>query len=310
LDFSPEVYIKNILFVLCLPLMLFGEPGNEVIKTVAVMDFENVTKDEKIDWLKLGISETIISDLKNINSINVVERMQLAKVMQEQALGQTGIIDEASAVKVGNILGADLLVLGSFQKAKNNLRITARLVEAESGKVQETVKATGPMDDVFSLQDQIVLKIASAFNIEVDEETRKSIEVKKTSSVGAYEYYAKGKNAYDEVIGKASILRPNETKELYLKAIAFYDKAIAQDAEYALAYLDRAACLYNIKKRAAAASDLEIAEKHQNNVSKRERYWINIKYNALAKKDFAEAEKVCKSVLVHYPSDITALWYH
>jgi len=132
------------------------------------MPFTNATNDAGLDWLCLGIPETITGDLMKLNGLVVVERLQLWQVMEEQALQLTGAIDDAAVVEIGKLLGADYLVVGAFQKMGETLRLTARFVEAESGSVMQSAKITGSMDDVFDLQDQIVAELAVSLKKEAD----------------------------------------------------------------------------------------------------------------------------------------------
>ena len=126
---------------------------------VAVMPFKNLNGDTSLDWLKAGIAETMISDLKKSGRMQVVERDQIDKAMAEMALqGATGT-EESTAAKLGKMVGAKTVVLGGFQKAGNEMRITARFVVVETGVILDTAKATGKMRDIFSLQDEITARL-------------------------------------------------------------------------------------------------------------------------------------------------------
>ncbi len=124
--------------------------------TVAVMPFANATGDATLDWLCLGIPETITADLLALGRFVIVERLQLWRIMEEQALQVTGAVDDAAVVEIGKLLGARHLIVGAFQRAGMMMRLTARLVEAQSGNVIQSAKVTGAIEDIFDLQDQIV----------------------------------------------------------------------------------------------------------------------------------------------------------
>ncbi len=74
-------------------------------------------------------------------AMQLVEREKLNKVLAEQALGQTGITDR-QAVKVGKVLGAQKVVLGSLRKVGNEYVISAKIVRADSAAIEATATAT------------------------------------------------------------------------------------------------------------------------------------------------------------------------
>jgi TolB-like protein len=134
---------------------------------IAVMPFKNLAGGGDLDWLKLGIAETLIADLARDGGRPVVERDQidraLAEVMLQDKLGS----DDGTAARAGKLVGATTVVVGGFQQQEKasgstyliDIRITARFVNVETGVVEDTAKVTGSLEDVFSLQDQIVARL-------------------------------------------------------------------------------------------------------------------------------------------------------
>ena len=131
---------------------------------VAVMPFKNLSGQTDLDWLRVGMAETLIADLQKAGGRPVVERDQIDKALAEIALqSESAGSDEALAARAGKLVGATTVVLGAFQTAggtKNpQLRLTARFVNVESGVIEETAKVTGRVGEVFALQDQIVARL-------------------------------------------------------------------------------------------------------------------------------------------------------
>jgi TolB-like protein len=141
------------------PLLLLALGAGPVEGPVAVLPFKNLNAEAKLDWLKLGIAETLIADLKKGGQVPVVERTQIDRALTEVALQNGPDGEDASAARAGKLVGAQTLVLGSYQRAGDTLRINARFVSVETGVVTQAVKATGPMAGVFSLEDQVVDKL-------------------------------------------------------------------------------------------------------------------------------------------------------
>ena len=153
--------------------------------TLAVMPFQNLNQDASIDWLRRGIPETMIADLRDAKR-PVVERDQLDHALAELALQGDKLTDESRAARAGRLVGALAVVVGGYQRAGAELRITARLVTVETGVVEQTAKVTGPLERVFSLQDQVV---AQLLKLPPPKARPKPRESKKT--LQAYEAYAK-----------------------------------------------------------------------------------------------------------------------
>ena len=121
---------------------------------IAVAPWRNLNADQKLTWLEQGAAETMAADLKK-GGLKVVERAQIAAALKEVS-SQHNNDEVASAVAAGRIVGARSIVLGSFQTNGGAIRLVARVVDVETGAVGKAAKATGPLRDIFRLQDSVV----------------------------------------------------------------------------------------------------------------------------------------------------------
>ncbi len=213
---------KRVAFLFVVFFLLFASEAFAK-KVIGVSAFTNLTKDNNITWLEIGIADSVSYKLRNVAEYIVVDRTNVDKLMQEVALGQTGVIDESSAKEAGKALGADLIIVGNFQKFGNQVRISAKIVEVESHKVLKQVQATGILDQIFDLQDQIALKIIDETNVSITSSVKERIKNNATRNLSAYEYFVKGQ--------KFLLFQLD-----YLEAITMYNKAISIDKNYSLAY--------------------------------------------------------------------------
>ena len=197
------------------------EAGKEAQKVVAVMPFANLAKDTGLAWLSEGIAETMTTKLSQAPSLTVVERTRLDAALKEIALGQSGVVDDSAAAKAGKVLGATTMVVGAYQRAGEQVRLTARSVEVGSGKVLKASEATGKMDEIFALQDRLATDILSAHGVVLKPEELKAVEAKPTSSPEAYEMTSRAEQALQA--GNAE------------KASRFLKKALKADPKYAFA---------------------------------------------------------------------------
>lgn len=161
-------------------------------RVVAVTSFTNLNKDPNQEWLSTGIGETLTVKLAKVPSLLVVERMRLAEAMKELQLQDTAVVDPTTAAKIGKTVGAQTVVMGAIQKAGDELRLTARFVEVETGKVSNTAQADGSMKEVFDLQDRLADALLSTLKVEVSADVDAKMKAKPTQSIEAYEAYSKG----------------------------------------------------------------------------------------------------------------------
>ncbi|MCP3162120.1 FlgO family outer membrane protein [Myxococcus qinghaiensis] len=148
-----------LLFLACSHVALAAEPTKPPPGPAAVMPFRNLNTDTSLDWLARGMTETLISDLRASGRIQLVEREQLDAALAELDLQERQQSTESTAVRVGRLVGARTVVLGSIQRAEQQVRINARFIDVETGVVLDTAKVTGPVDRIFALQDQVASRL-------------------------------------------------------------------------------------------------------------------------------------------------------
>lgn len=131
---------------------------------VAVLDFELIG--DKLQTTGMGaiLSEWFITSIVKSGRFDVVERAMLQKIISEQKLATTGIIDESSAAALGKILGVRVVITGSFLKLRETIEINSRVISVESGSIMaaENIR-TGADSDLHSLVDQLTAKIMRNF---------------------------------------------------------------------------------------------------------------------------------------------------
>ena len=122
-------------------------------RSVAVMPFSNISKDAADDWIGDGIAETVGADLESLDDMVVIGREMVSSALDE---GVPALPDATAAARLGRDLGVGWVVTGGYQRVGQMLRITARLVDAVTGRVAGTLTADGTIDELFALQDRIV----------------------------------------------------------------------------------------------------------------------------------------------------------
>ena len=128
-----------------------GSAGWAASGSLAVLPFTNISRNERDEWLGHGIAETVAADLEMRGAFTVVALERVAAAMGGQAANR----DDTEAAALARELGSRWVVAGGYQRIGEQLRITARLVDAQSGELAATAKVDGAFADIFDLQDRI-----------------------------------------------------------------------------------------------------------------------------------------------------------
>lgn len=104
-------------------------------RSIAVIDFSNDTGDKKLDHLKKGLSESLITKLAAYPGLKIVERGKLDAAMKELGFGQTLYADSSSAAQIGKIVGANTIVSGSLVKAGGRFEMNVRVFDVATSRI-------------------------------------------------------------------------------------------------------------------------------------------------------------------------------
>ena len=163
--------MKHYLKIFALTLTLSNITAQTTSKsTVAISYFDNTSGLEQYNTLSKGLADMLITDLSNIKSIQIVEREKLESLLKEIELGEGKFIDPNTAQKLGKGLGADIILTGAFLSMKPDMRIDARLIEVETGKVLGANEVTGRARDFFKLEKQLAYLLIEHLNVQADME--------------------------------------------------------------------------------------------------------------------------------------------
>lgn len=134
---------------------LAAAPAVDARPTVAVLYFDYTGKDAELDVLKKGLAQMLISDLSALEQVRLVERDRLQEVIAELKLQQSRQIDPKTAGRIGKLLGARYMVLGGYFAMMGTLRVDARVVETETGKIIKSVGSSGKQDDFIAIEQKV-----------------------------------------------------------------------------------------------------------------------------------------------------------
>lgn len=127
---------------------------------LAVLYFEN-SGNPDLQPLRLGLAQMLITDLSGTGNYDVVERSRINELLGELELQKTSAVDQSTAVNMGKLVGAHYLVMGSYFEMMGTLRLDARVVEVETGRVV-SVGTSGPAKQLFELEKDLAGSIEGA----------------------------------------------------------------------------------------------------------------------------------------------------
>ena len=185
-------------------------------QTVAVLPFSNLSSDAEQNYFCDGITEDIIDELSSVGSLHVLGRGATFQVRDPGQAPRTG----------GGQLGAGTIVEGSVRKSGAMLRVSARLIDAETGRVRWSTTLDRPETDVFAIKDEIAMAITATLCERDRERVREAVRLPSPApSIEAYALYLKGRHEANKLDADA-----------YRQAIELYTRAIAEYPDYAPPY--------------------------------------------------------------------------
>ncbi len=184
-------------------------------KSIAVLPFVNMSSNQEQEYFSDGLTEDIITQLAKIKSFKVISRTSVMQYKQ----------NSKSLKEIGKELGVTVLLEGSVQRAGNQLRITAQLINASTDEHLWAESYDRPMKDIFAVQTDIATQIASALRVNLSQQERQQIEKQYTANTEAYQLYLQGRFYWNmRLEGPVK------------KSIEYFKQAIEKDPSYALAY--------------------------------------------------------------------------
>jgi non-specific serine/threonine protein kinase len=230
---------------------------SEQEKSLAVLYFENLSRDDEDEYFRDGITEDIITELSKIEEIKVFSRSAVFAFRDQHV----------TAPEVGQQLDASHVLEGSLRRAGSRVRITGRLVETRTGHTVWAERYDRELEDIFAIQDELAQAIARAMEVMLTDQEKEAIEKPQTADIQAYDFYLRGRQYFHRF-----------RRQGFDFARQMFARATVIDPTYARAYAGVAYCcsfmyMYyesteaNLKEAEAASGkalelDPDLAEAH------------------------------------------------
>ena len=189
--------------------------------SIAVLPFNNMSGDAEQEYFADGITEDIITDLSGVSGLFVIARNS-SFVFKKQAV---------DVKEVGQRLGVRHVLEGSVRKSGKRVRITAQLIDAQSGGHVWAERFDRDMEDMFAVQDEVTRHIVDALKVRLTSRERQRLEGRGKVNAEAYDLLAKARGcAYRftaeslgecrDLLGRALQLDPDFARAYALLALA------------------------------------------------------------------------------------------
>jgi len=193
--------------------------------SIAVLPFTNLSDDKQQEYFADGMTENLITDISKISGLFVIARNSSFSYKGQQV----------KIRQVAEDLGVRYVMEGSVQRAGDQVRVNAQLIDATTGGHLWAERYDGSLEDVFSIQDKITRKIVTALSLTLVEQEKGGLVQVETNSPEAYDVFLRGWERYRQ-----------GTPGDITKSVAYFEQAIKLDADYARAHSALAAAYWTI----------------------------------------------------------------
>ncbi len=189
--------------------------GPPVIRSLAVLPLENLSHDPAQDYFADGMTDELIGKLSNISALRVISRTS--------AMHYKGL--KKPLPEIARELRVDAVVEGSVLRSNDRVRINARLIRVSNDRQIWAESYERDLRDILALQSDVASAIAREIRIQVAPAESSQLASKRPVDPEAYQSYLKGRISFSRF-----------TPESLTQAVEYFNRAIAKDPGYALAY--------------------------------------------------------------------------
>ena len=106
-----------------------------------------------------GLRDMLTSDLNQVQNLTMVDRQALEKTLTQQNLSNSKSFDQATATKIGKLLGAEVIITGTYFEFFGSLRVDAKFINVETGEIAFSIGVDGAREKLFDLKNSLANKI-------------------------------------------------------------------------------------------------------------------------------------------------------
>lgn len=270
--------------------------GSSGRPTIAVLDFENLSKDASLDFWTAGLPEVLITELSKSRFLNMVTRDQIEALFARLKVPKDRTLAGADLGRLAAEGGLTQFVTGSFLRAGEVIVVTLSLQDARTGQViQRHHVECRDQDEILTKAADLALQVKQNLNLSgaqlsADAEMYRKLEP-ATSSAAAFKYFLEGRRLHGLMEYPASI--------------SYMEKAVEIDPQFSTAYRSMASAYRNLGLMGPAVKYGRKALELSERLPELERMLIEANYGIWTE-DQARAVGVLERILKLYPDNLMA----
>jgi len=294
-------YLIIILLFINLSLKVNAE---EKIFSVATSEFATRGGDANMKWVGESCADAIVNRISTDKKVRIVERKYIKKIVEELKLQMTGLVNEETAVEIGNIIGANYFIFGSVTIMGQNIALDARVVNVETAEIISTSRITGKLDDMFKLQENLAKQISKDLSFNSVIFAGNEVDLSEIS----FSVYTKldklKKLSEDMPIFKLDPSRRRKTAD-YTLGLKIANELISAHPKLYLAHYYKG--LFSMHLEDYTTADISTKLAKQLNPNDIDMLLLRAGF-FIVSKDFNKAESLLKYITDAYPTESIA-WY-
>jgi TolB-like protein len=175
---------------------------------IAVMALQNGGSygeaSENLEAMQVGLQQMLLVELDVNSALRIVERSQLRQILEEQNLARDSLVSPRTAARIGQLVGARYMVLGSFMVLFKDFHLNARVVDTETGEILVTTRVHDTREKVYELVVELASQLTDA--VDLPPLPKDVLEQRRSRNI------------------------PREATDLYIRAVWFQEQGLKTDA--------------------------------------------------------------------------------
>ncbi len=283
-----------VLAVLAAVVFLFLPKDAPVEHSVAVITFENQTGERSYDYLQKAIPNLLITSLEQSKNIRVVTWERMHDLLVQMGKGDVEVIDGDLGFELCRKNGIEAIVLGSYIKAGEMFATDVKVLDVMTKNLLKSTSSRGKgIGSILERQiDELSREISKGIGLPsrtVDAVKTRIADV-TTTSMEAYDYYLKGREASD--------------KFYHEEAKHYLEKAVELDPQFAVAYLYLGDVYLQLQSRGDERKEvLRKAKEYSEKATEKERLYILAEYASSIERDSEKRIRILKELIEKYPNE-------
>src|SRR5712692_420342 len=194
--------------------------GDRERKSLAILPFKNLSNDPQSSFYEFSLADAVITELARVRSLVVRPSSEIIKYQGLQ-------VDPRQA---GREMSVAAVLSAGFLRAGDRIRVTAQLVDVNSGDLLWSDRIDADATDIINVQDTITQEICDGLRLELTSDEKDRLEQQKTANAEAYDEYLRGRACLAQFVYKTVARKDVD------EAIEHFERAAEMDPSFALAH--------------------------------------------------------------------------